>query len=240
MKNIFSLEPEVMREFPEAQIRFVVARGLRNYYPWKLLEDRLCTVEERVSQDSWQPFDETHPAIISWHDAYRRFGTNPRRNRPSVDALSRRLRRSGRLPRINPAVDAYNLISVTHGIPAGAFDVARLAGEVSIRFARPGDSFTPLGEPDQQEEPTHGEVVYAQGNQVLTRHWNHRDSDETRVTEASSDIVFILERVSEAAVSSDQMAKAQRALASFIAPHSDDVALAVIETATPVANLAEA
>jgi hypothetical protein len=34
----------------------------------------------------------------SWHEAYRKFGTNPRRIRPSVDALHRRLASQGRLP----------------------------------------------------------------------------------------------------------------------------------------------
>jgi DNA/RNA-binding domain of Phe-tRNA-synthetase-like protein len=65
---------------------------------------------------------EDDPHVEAWRTAYRAFGTNPKRVRPSVDALRRRLARSGRLPRINPAVDCYNLISVISGVPAGAFD----------------------------------------------------------------------------------------------------------------------
>jgi len=159
--NSFILSLEVMREFPEAKIRFVVARGLRNDEPWAELNDRLRKLEADLAAGTWMPFEETDLVIASWHDAYRRFGSNPRRNRPSLDALSKRLRRDGRLPRINPAVDAYNLISVTHGTPAGAFDMATLTGEVSIRFAAVGDAFTPLGEPEDRGTRTRGSSLRA-------------------------------------------------------------------------------
>jgi DNA/RNA-binding domain of Phe-tRNA-synthetase-like protein len=239
LKISFNIDQEVLSEFPDAQVRFVAAEGLQNAGPWADVAKELQGVEERVASGEWQPFQETDPAIASWHDAYRSFGTNPRKFRPSIDALSRRLTRNGQLPRINPAVDAYNLISVTFGVPAGAFDAVGLADRVMIRLARPGDSFTPLGEPDVAEEPKTGEVVYAQESQVLTRHWNYRDSDSTKVTEDSRAVVFILERISAAAVSSGQLADAQSALAELIRPHADHVALAAIDATAPAADVLE-
>nr|WP_277349709.1 phenylalanine--tRNA ligase beta subunit-related protein [Planosporangium thailandense] len=188
----------------------------------------------------WRPLGEADPAVASWHEAYRLFGTNPRRSRCSLDALSRRLAKSGTLPRVHPAVDAYNLISVSYGTPAGAFDLDRLDGEdreVVIRFARPGDRFTPLGQPDDVEEPAAGEVVYADGNRVLTRHWNHRDCDQTKVTGSTTAAVFMLERVSAAAVPDDRMAQAQEALAALLAPHAATVSLAVMDADRRVVTL---
>jgi DNA/RNA-binding domain of Phe-tRNA-synthetase-like protein len=239
MGNSFYITPEVIRDFPETHIRFVVARNLRNAEPWDNLEESLGALAAQLSSGEWEPFEETSPVISSWHDAYRRFGTNPRRSRPSLDALSRRLRRDGKLPRINPAVDAYNLVSITRGTPAGAFDMDKLAERVTIRFTEPDDSFTPLGEPEEAEQPKQGEVVYAQGSQVLTRSWNHRDSDQTKVTETSRNVVFILERISQAAVSDRQMADAQEMLAGLIEPHAESLVLAVIEPKTPEVNLAD-
>ena len=230
----FGIDREVLGAFPEAQVRFVAAYRVQNDHPWTDAAKQLQDLEERVARGEWQPFAETDPAMASWRDAYRRFGTSPRKFRPSIDALSRRLRRGGQLPRINPAVDAYNLVSVTFGVPAGAFDAAGLTHPVSIRFARPGDSFTPLGEPSVTEEPNTGEVVYAQDSQVLTRHWNHRDSDHTKVTGQSRSIVFILERISAAAVPSEHLAEAQAALAEFLRPHADHLALATIDVSTPM------
>lgn len=36
-------------------------------------------------------------------------------------------------------------------------------------------------------------MIYADVADVLTRHWNHRDAERTKVTQDSEDIVFLLE-----------------------------------------------
>jgi DNA/RNA-binding domain of Phe-tRNA-synthetase-like protein len=66
-------------------------------------------------------------------------------------------------------------------------------GDIAVGFAAGGEDFTPLGEPDVTEHPRPGEVIYADAKSVLTRHWNHRDADRTKVTEESTRIVFLLE-----------------------------------------------
>lgn len=217
---MLTLTPEVAAAFPEAEIRLLVARGLDNTVPFA----DLGGIEARVAA-GWVPYDETGPEVGSWHAAFRAFGTNPRRIRPSVDALGRRLARTGRLPRINPAVDAYNLVSVTYGIPVGAFDLDRVPSPIVVRYAADGDEFTPLGEPDVVEKPNPGEVVYAAGGTVLTRHWNHRDADLTKVTDASTDVVFLLERVSAAV---GTLPEAVAALAALLRPHAGSVELAAV------------
>ena len=98
---------------------------------------------------------------------------------------------------INPAVDCYNLISATFGVPAGAFDLSQVSGDIAVCFADGTKSFTPLGEPETVEYPRPGEVVYVDAAGVLTRHWNHRDAERTKVTADSDRIVFLLETVEE-------------------------------------------
>jgi len=231
------MDRAVGESFPDAEIRLVVARGLRNTETWHDVDSAVRRLEERLAAGEWQPYDENDPVVASWHEAYRRFGTNPRRSRPSLDALSRRLRKNGHLPRINSAVDAYNMICVTYGTPAGAFDLDALGHDpVVIRFAEESDRFTPLGEPGTSESPNVGEVVYAQGDRVLTRHWNHRDADQTKVTQTSRNVVFILERISAAAVPDDRIATAQTALAELIADHADAVEPARLAGETRVAS----
>jgi DNA/RNA-binding domain of Phe-tRNA-synthetase-like protein len=84
-------------------------------------------------------------------------------------------------------------VSATHGVPAGAFDLDAVAGDIAVRFAAGDEGFTPLGEPDVTERPRPGEVIYTDAKSVLTRHWNHRDADRTKVTADSVRIVFLLE-----------------------------------------------
>ncbi|MFJ4188163.1 B3/4 domain-containing protein [Kitasatospora sp. NPDC089509] len=187
------LSPAVAEAFPDALIAVVTATGLRGREPWPATTAAQEDLEQQLAAGTWAPADENDPRIQAWHTAYRSFGTNPRRIRPSVDALGRRLAKKGSLPRINPAVDSYNTVSVRHGLPAGAFDLAHVTGDIEIRYADGDEAFTPLGEPDTVETPKTGEIIYTDTTDVLTRHWNHRDAHRTRVTEDATNVVFVLE-----------------------------------------------
>ncbi|MFE7462904.1 B3/4 domain-containing protein [Streptomyces sp. NPDC057499] len=187
------IAPAVADAFPGTLIAVVTATGLRGDRPWPATGAAMENLERQLADGTWQPADESDPRIEAWHTAYRSFGTNPRRIRPSVDALGRRLAKRGALPRINPAVDSYNTVSVRHGLPAGAFDLDHVTGDIEIRYADGGETFIPLGEEATVEHARPGEVVYTDTTGVLTRHWNHRDAHRTRVTEASTHVAFVLE-----------------------------------------------
>jgi DNA/RNA-binding domain of Phe-tRNA-synthetase-like protein len=113
---------QVAQAFPGLLITAVVTAGFDGQSPWPELDERFGALEAAARP---VPGADDDPHIAAWHAAYRAFGTNPRRQRPSAEALLRRLARSGRLPRINPAVDCYNLVSATYSVPAGAFDLAK-------------------------------------------------------------------------------------------------------------------
>ncbi|GAA2407845.1 B3/4 domain-containing protein [Streptomyces glaucosporus] len=216
----FRIAPAVADAFPGTLIALVTATGLRGHEDWPGTAAALEDLEQRLADGTWQPADETDPRIGAWHAAYRSFGTNPRRVRPSVDALGRRLAKKGALPRINPAVDSYNAVSVRHGLPAGAFDLDRVTGDVDIRHADGTETFTPLGEPGTTENPRPGEVVYADAAGVLTRHWNHRDAHRTRVTEDSTRVAFVLETL-RAAHDGPLLRAAAEELRGLLAPHAE-------------------
>ncbi|CAM01435.1 DNA/RNA-binding domain of Phe-tRNA-synthetase-like protein [Saccharopolyspora erythraea NRRL 2338] len=220
----FRLASAVAEAFPDTLIAVVTATGLRGGEPWPQTAALLEELEQQLADGTWQPADETDPRIEAWHTAYRSFGTNPRRTRPSVDALGRRLAKRGTLPRINPAVDSYNAVSVRHGLPAGAFDLDHVTGDVVIRHADGTESFTPLGEPGTVENPRSGEVVYTDATAVLTRHWNHRDAHRTRVTEDSARVAFVLETL-HADRDGHLLEEAANELQNLLAPHSEQIAV---------------
>ncbi|UFR06281.1 hypothetical protein KBP30_36195 [Streptomyces sp. Go40/10] len=228
----FRIAPAVTDAFPGTLIALVTATGLRGREPWPHTEAALEELEQRLADGSWRPADETDPRIEAWHAAYRSFGTNPRRVRPSVDALGRRMAKKGSLPRINPAVDSYNSVSVRHGLPAGAFDLDRVTGDVDIRHADGTESFTPLGEPGTVEHPRPGEIVYADTTGVLTRHWNHRDAHRTRVTEDSTRVAFLLETL-RADRDGGLLKVAAEELQSLLAPHAAQTAVHHLGPAQP-------
>ncbi|WP_405651380.1 phenylalanine--tRNA ligase beta subunit-related protein [Streptomyces sp. NBC_01386] len=230
--TVFRIASAVADAFPDTLIAVVTAANLRGHEPWPDTASALEDLEQQVADGSWQPADESDPRIESWHAAYRSFGTNPRRIRPSVDALGRRFAKKGTLPRINPAVDSYNAVSVHHGLPAGAFDLAQVTGDVEIRYADGSEEFTPLGEPDTVENPKPGEIIYTDTTDVLTRHWNHRDAHRTRVTEDSTHVAFVIETL-HAERDGHLVKAAAHELQGLLLPHADQTAVYYLNPAQP-------
>ncbi|MFC8266971.1 B3/4 domain-containing protein [Streptomyces cinereoruber] len=230
--TVFRISPAVADAFPGTLVAVVTATGLHGREPWPRTAAAQEDLERRLADGTWRPADETDPRIEAWHTAYRSFGTNPRRVRPSVDALGRRLAKKGALPRINPAVDSYNTVSVRHGLPAGAFDLDHVTGDVEIRHAEGTETFTPLGEPDTTENPKPGEIVYVDTTDVLTRHWNHRDAHRTRVTEDSTHVAFVLETLN-ATRDGHLLTTAADELRDLLAEHSTRTAVHHLDPAHP-------
>jgi DNA/RNA-binding domain of Phe-tRNA-synthetase-like protein len=222
--------------FRGLRIAAIVAEGFQGREPWPEVDAGLAAVEAATAAGQALPAAEDDPHIAAWHAAYRAFGTNPKRERPSVDALRRRLARAGWLPRISAAVDCYNLVSVTHGVPAGAFDLDAAEGDITVRFAAGDEDFTPLGEPDVIEHPRPGEVIYTDAKGVLTRHWNHRDADRTKVTADSTRIVFLLE-TTDAPHFAVAVDAAAADLAARLATRSETVTTRYLTPASPVTAL---
>ncbi|GHF82363.1 B3/B4 domain-containing protein [Streptomyces thermodiastaticus] len=234
--TVFRIHPAVADAFPDTRIALVAVTGLRGHEPWPATAAALDDLEQRLADGSWRPAGENDPLIESWHTAYRSFGTNPRRIRPSVDALGRRMAKKGSLPRIHAAVDSYNAVSVRHGLPAGAFDLEKVLGDVEIRYADGSEEFTPLGEPGTVEQPKPGEVVYADEGGILTRHWNHRDAHRTRVTEDSARVVFVLETV-HATRDGGVLKAAVDELRDLLAPHAEQTHVHHLDAARPSADV---
>lgn len=227
------IDEDVAAAYPETRIAVVTATGLRNAEPWAAVDRAVEALVSAFGAAAWSPLSEVDAGIACWHDAFRSFGVNPRRMRPSVDALGRRFAKVGDLPRIGPAVDAYNFVSLRHGIPVGAFDLDAVPRTpVELRPARGGDRFVPIGaDADAAEEPRPGEVVYAAGADVLTRAWNYRDCDRTKVTASSRSVAFVLERVDATAVPDAALAQAVDDLVSLVGEHADDVAVSLTTSA---------
>jgi len=234
-----AVSDQVTRAFPDLLISAVVADGFDGRSPWPELDQRFAALEASTAAGLPVPGAEDNPHIAAWHAAYRAFGTNPRRQRPSAEALLRRLARAGRLPRINPAVDGYNLVSAVSSVPAGAFDLDQVAGDIEIRRAEGSEAFTPLGEPGTTEHPRPGEVIYTDAAGVLTRHWNHRDAERTKVTEASERIVFLLETV-DAIAFGTTLDSATDSLAGLLAGRSGRVVVHQITANQPAVASLEA
>jgi DNA/RNA-binding domain of Phe-tRNA-synthetase-like protein len=136
--------------------------------------------------------DSAAPHVEAWREAYRGFGVNPRRARPSVDALLRR----PELPRINRVVDAYNAVSVRHGLPIGGEDLDTYDGPARLVRAGGDEPFATVKDGEAAvEHPEPGEVVWRDDAGVTCRRWNWRQCTRTHITDGTKNALFILERL---------------------------------------------
>ncbi len=63
---------------------------------------------------------------------YRSYGIDPTKYRPSSEALWRRVKKGGSLPKVNPFVDLTNFLSLKFQIPYGLYDVDKIIGDIEL------------------------------------------------------------------------------------------------------------
>ena len=130
--------------------------------------------------------------VAAWRDAYQAFGAKPKRTRPSVEALLRRV--DAGLPRIDRLTDIYNAMSVRHLLPVGGEDLDAYAGPARLVRAagdEPFDTNRDGGPVTEQPEP--GEVIWRDDAGVTCRCWNWRQCVRTRITHSTVRALFILD-----------------------------------------------
>ena len=187
--TMFRIDEGILQTFQGVNIGVLLGKDVDVGVTGEGLEElKASVVEDAIESFGSNPVT-SHPNVKSWREMYRVFKTKPGDYRPSVEALMRRVIKRRGLPRINAAVDTYNTVSVRHRIPMGGFDKDRIQGVIRLRFSEGGESFVPLGS-SETEETYPGEVVYADDSRILTRRWNYRDCDETKITEETK--VFIM------------------------------------------------
>ena len=165
----------------------IVARGCRN---------EVSSAPARiVSVDAPRPaWAEAH--LASWREAYKAFGAKPQRTPCSAEALWRRLQRDGTLASINPIVDLYNAVSVTYAVPVGGEDLSAYAGPPRLVRAVGNESFETTRDGQSALEMVEaGEVVWRDDEGITCRRWNWRQTPRTRISVATTDIWFVLERL---------------------------------------------
>lgn len=174
----YTIENEIFRRFPGYVRGVVVAIDVNNQPSpeplVRILRDAEASVRDRLNNENIAE----HPRIKVWRDAYRSFGAKPSEFRSSIEAMARRVLRHERLPSINALVDIGNVVSLRHLIPAGGHAVDVMEDDITLRFASGRETFIPFGS-DQIEHPLPGEIVFAQGNIVLTRRWTWRQANHT-------------------------------------------------------------
>jgi DNA/RNA-binding domain of Phe-tRNA-synthetase-like protein len=196
MSHGVEVDPRIRALRPDFVVAVVRARGLENGPSDRRSTSLLRRAEEHGLRelDSRDPAD--HPSLAAWRDAYRAFGAKAQRTPCSAEALVRRVAGGEGIPAINRLVDLYNAVSVEFVIPVGGEDLSRIVGPSRLTRATGAEPFDTVraGEPIV-DRPEPGEVVWIDDAGVTCRRWNWRQCVRTRLTEASTEGFFVLERL---------------------------------------------
>lgn len=193
----FEVAPEVFAAFPGMRIAVAVASGVENAAPRPKV-DAFWRAAWAAAAPTATTYGnaQSHPRVQPWRERFRAMGISPKDFPSSIEAMLRRALKGGEPFAVNPLVDFYNAVSLWHVVPAGGFDLDEIVGPLELRLSRSGDQFTPLDGSEPVAVPP-GEVAYADGTTVLTRHFVWRQARTGLIGPQTRSVVLVSEVLGE-------------------------------------------
>ncbi|MBI4053478.1 MAG: methionine--tRNA ligase [Candidatus Diapherotrites archaeon] len=148
---------------------------------------------EREKKDAAEKTDLSSPEannlIREYEKVYDRLGISNVTN--SVRNLVEQVKVQGKLPQINTAVDAYNLVSLRRKVVVGAHDISKLSGDIRFRIYDGKTPYTPLGSQAKKEIPKGGFAV-EDSKEVIC--WlDEKQCEHTKVDNGTRHIVLYVQ-----------------------------------------------
>jgi DNA/RNA-binding domain of Phe-tRNA-synthetase-like protein len=183
------ISPEVFAKFPLYRRGIVIAHSIHNGPSPDELIASLREAENALCEQLASENVAAHPKIEAWREAYRSLGVKPTEFRPSMEALVRRVLKKDPLPAISTIVDLGNLVSIQNLVPIGVHAIDQLTDDMDLRPATGDEIFEPFGS-EAVEHPNPSEIIFVEGQTVLTRRWTWRQSKHTLILPETTAVEF--------------------------------------------------
>ena len=185
----FRHSSEIWHDFPDLVAGAVLA-GPVGDKPG--VDERLAPFYARASARLDGGTESELVEVQAWRRAFSKMGLKPTQYRSASEALLRRFRREGALPRLHGVIDLCNAASLAFAIPLAVFDVARISGHLEVRYASGDEVYRSFS--GELETPAPGEVIFADdAGQAHARRWTNRQSSASAVTSATETVLVIAE-----------------------------------------------
>jgi DNA/RNA-binding domain of Phe-tRNA-synthetase-like protein len=187
----FSHHPTLWQQHPELVAGVLHAEGIHPGVEALPLVERFQTVaRERLAGCA----ESELPEIQAWRRVFARMGLKPTQYRCASEALLRRFRKEGVMPRLHPLVDVCNAASMAWAIPVAALDTARIAQWLQVRPAQGDEHYEAFS--GEMEHPDPGEVTFVDAqNRAHARRWTNRQSGLSAVRESTAGVLIVCEAV---------------------------------------------
>jgi DNA/RNA-binding domain of Phe-tRNA-synthetase-like protein len=192
----FQHSSEIWRDFPELVPGVIFADGITQDVS---VGDRVAKFTAVASSRLAAEATEGElPEIRAWRRAFTRMGLKPTQYRCASEALLRRFRKEGALPRLHPLVDVCNAASVAFAIPVAVFDAAKITGHLEVRYAVGDEDYLTFS--GQSEHPSRHEVIFTdEAGHVHARRWTNRQSGLSAVQDPTSAVLIVAEAMHDSA-----------------------------------------
>ena len=191
--EIFYVDNAVMSTFSDLKISYSIVKGVEVKREDKKLEE---FKKKNISNKEQAKEKLSNLKILEdYRNIFKKTGVDPTSKKPSPIALLDRLSTGKPLYKINTVVDAVNLVVMKYGISMGAFDYDKIKFPSALRFAEAGEEFLPILEKKSKKIKA-GELVYADQEKIICRDLNYRDSEYTKITEKTKNVILYIDGAS--------------------------------------------
>ena len=167
------------------------------------LWNEIETIAHRLHDSYAIEMVNKRPAIAGTRQAYKAFGKDPNRYRPSAEALTRRAVRGLDLYRTTAVVDLINLASLVTGHSIGAFDADRIDGDtLTLGVGQEGEPYLAIG---RGELNIAGLPVWRDGTGGVGTPTS--DNDRTKLSESTTKLVVTVNCYDSSEYSASQTAE---------------------------------
>ncbi|TWB18078.1 DNA/RNA-binding domain of Phe-tRNA-synthetase-like protein [Rhizobium sp. ERR 1071] len=186
---------EIWSEFPELVPGVLFAEGITSTVD---VEDRIAKYHAIAADRLKQGPEGEMAEIQAWRRAFSKMGLKPTQYRCASEALLRRFRQEGSLPRLHPLVDLCNAISIAFAIPVAVFNLAKISGDLEVRHASGSETYLTFS--GEIEHPAVREVIFADGaGRAHARRWTNRQSGLSAVRNDTHAVLIVAEALHESA-----------------------------------------
>jgi DNA/RNA-binding domain of Phe-tRNA-synthetase-like protein len=192
----FQHSGEIWSDFPELVPGVLLAEGItRDVSVDAQIAKFSAIAESRLASAA----EGELPEIQAWRRSFSRMGLKPTQYRCASEALLRRFRKEGSLPRIHPLVDLCNAVSLAYAIPVAAFDVSKIAEYLEVRYASGDEAY--LGFSGETERPDAREVIFVDAaGSAHARRWTKRQSAASAVRDETRTVLVVSEAMHSSAL----------------------------------------
>ncbi|WP_026619537.1 DNA/RNA-binding domain of Phe-tRNA-synthetase-like protein [Ensifer sp. WSM1721] len=185
----FKHSDDIWNDFPELAAGALHVMGIRK----EVAVDAQVAHFEAVARARLSERTEGEfPEIQAWRRAFARMGLKPTQYRSASEALLRRYRKEGALPKIHPMIDLCNAASLAFAIPIAVFDLAKVTGDLEVRPAVGDEIYTTFSGDMERPEPQ--EIIFADtSGRAHARRWTNRQSGYSAVREETAAVLMVAE-----------------------------------------------